>query len=168
MKNEPCMRKLLESVNNYNLNELYDSSRPHTVVTNNNDLYSAAFLVKEVDGVDKFDPLTFDPENYEHLIIVRFRRVGVNTWDLFFIRNGRDTHMTGGGDAIVILSTVINIIKEFISQVQKPTKIVFDSNNRSRSKVYSRILKILEKEKNIEVVDYTHSNGTASYELIIT
>ena len=67
----------------------------------------------------------------------------IEGWELFFDVNGM-MHITGGGDSFMVLSTVVEIAKDFIIK-NKPQLLVFtaDKNDKSRVDLYSSMVKKL-------------------------
>jgi len=67
-------------------------------------------------------------------------------WEVFFKVND-EIELTGGGDAYLILSTVVAIIKEFINK-HHPAAIYFtaDKKERSRIKLYNTLVSKLASQ----------------------
>jgi hypothetical protein len=67
-------------------------------------------------------------------------------WNIAFVRN--DTYeLTGTGDALKVMATVLKAVREFIS-FQNPRFITFEMKNdeQSRFKLYDRLMRMLMKE----------------------
>ncbi len=80
--------------------------------------------------------------------IVQFRMpyYNPNYWELTFTRNG-DLELSNTGNAMLVLSTVMQIAREFI-EAQEPRFITFAASVKepSRSKLYPKLMSILMRE----------------------
>lgn len=73
-------------------------------------------------------------------------------WDVtFFLINRPDNikniyDLTGTGNAFLVLSTVVDILKEFVTKNKDAVyKIIFTAKEPSRQRVYDRMVRILSK-----------------------
>lgn len=116
------------------LTEAFDKPYNYRVTYKSKDTFLAKFETDEGDEVqfaaDRYD----DPEDNE-------------VWEIYFERNYA-VDKTGGGDAMRIFATVIQIIQDFIKQMD-PEQMTFSAlkgeqrtkEKDSREKLYSRLIK---------------------------
>ena len=117
------------------LNEIFDKALPWEWDKNPSDTNMVAFF--QVDDAE-----------YN----VEFDSSMEGQWGFDFGRsesnNSPVSEITGTGNQYAVFATVVDIVKEFISQ-NDPNHIVFsaDRNEPSRIKLYNRMLKMFPKDK---------------------
>lgn len=86
-----------------------------------------------------------------------------NVWGIEFTR-GNSMEVTGQGDELRILSTIIAILKEFIEK-EKPTAIYFaaDREEASRMKLYDRMAKKLPGFRHVVDADDQGDAGIKTF-----
>lgn len=93
-----------------------------------------------IDNADRFQA-DFDDDAGHFIEVNIIEESNSDVWLLEFTRDA-EVDLTGGGDALKILSTVTKILKEFISK-KTPGFIVFAASkkDRSRAAVYRHIMR---------------------------
>ena len=111
------------------------------------------FVKKEHPVIDEY---SFETSSGQHITmklykVSDFRQAGVDMTDSgigFDFKNDSENgteEITGTGDAVEIFSTVINILRKEINK-RKPNLIGFGAHEKSRQKLYDRIIKRMSKE----------------------
>ena len=127
------------------LNELFNNSLPYQITENQKTDFRASFEAPDgsVINVHMFNVtlsgayawrLRDHPAEYAEMV----EKYGI--WDVSFGRNG-SKKLTGEGHQLQILSTVMDIIKHFVS-IHEPTAITFSAykGDASRVGVYTRLV----------------------------
>ena len=108
----------------YYVSMFYRDGREYTEVDN---------IFQKVVGDD------ISPDDIGYFIITFSSMVDRN-------KRERSYKVTGTGDAQRVLATVLIIIKDFIKREKKPQFIVFGATEKSRRKLYERMVKILSSK----------------------
>lgn len=141
------------------LAEAFDKPYKYRVTYKSNDTFLASF---ETDEGDKVDFAAVGPEKYDDPDDAEV------AWEISFDRN-YSQEKTGEGDAMRIFATVIQIIQDFIKQID-PEQMTFSAvkgNQRSnekdsREKLYSRLIKKYLSKK-YKVDERPEASGTIWY-----
>jgi len=102
----------------------------------------------------------FEDDSGQEIVVHCSRYTGPDDlWEVEFTRDGAH-HMTGGGDAIKVFSTVLDIVHEFCD-AKDPHYITFSSKvgDASRVKLYKRLA------KKVEAFGYKDISDTAVEEM---
>lgn len=108
------------------LNELFDNPIPWKWVSKNEHNWEAGFDIGNM--------------KYALTCAFAFQFVVIR----FETRATGDTGITGTGNEIAVFATVIDIVKEIID-VPTVKTIVFTAKEKSRQKLYNRLVKLFEK-----------------------
>lgn len=121
------------------INEIFDKTYDFKKKANDKDKTTYNFMTTDKKNVK----VVFSRGEYQFDFISKNRMTG---WDLFFDVDS-NVDLTGGGDALAIMATVVEIVKDFI-QKDNPKLIVFnaDKDDKSRVKLYSTMVKKLSSK----------------------
>lgn len=121
------------------INEIFDKTYDFKKKANDKDKTTYNFMTTDKKNVK----VVFSRGEYQFDFISKNRMTG---WDLFFDVDS-NVDLTGGGDALAIMATVVEIVKDFV-QKDNPKLIVFnaDKDDKSRVKLYSTMVKKLSSK----------------------
>ena len=98
---------------------------------------------------------------------------GKNSWDIaFYLKDYKNKinlntqyyFLSGTGDAMRVMATILVIIKDFIKQI-KPQYITFDAKEKSRQKLYDRMIKVLSSKFGYKL-DRSYKVNSKYYRLV--
>ena len=92
-----------------------------------------------------------DTKSYEGYIIAFYK-----------VEDDRDNiYLTGSGNAQRVLATVLVIIKDFIKR-EEPQFLTFSAEERSRIKLYDRMIKVLSSKFGYKHIDTIHNKRSGT------
>ena len=117
---------------------------------------------------ERDDELTYRSTIDGKSLLVVFNTLSDENWETSFVVDG-EFKTTGGGDEIVIFSTVLDIMADFIERVT-PKSISFtafkDSSSDSRGKLYDRFVNRFASKYGYRMTDKDEIDGRyTEYEL---
>ena len=122
------------------IEELTTKPVEFTIVNKDADTFRVDFKVSEAE---------YDFIAFKRMVKNRNKKTDLNYWNIsFFLKNEKSEKSIGisnTGNANIVFSTVINILKKFIS-MYKPDAVLFSTmNHMSRLSLYKRFIKTIEK-----------------------
>jgi hypothetical protein len=94
---------------------------------------------------------------------IDFFNIAPGAVEIDFMRGGRN-RVTGGGDAVLILNTVVQAVGEYLSKY--PTEyVVFSAKEASRAKLYHRMATRLGSEMGYRIMDKSEAMPGAAASL---
>lgn len=122
------------------INELLDSNIPYKWIKNS---------PTEVKAKFKIGPSMFN----KHIYMFEGVQYQNNTWKVSFymVENGKKNYdITGTGYATYVIATIRNIMVDFMSSMEID-KLIFSSEGKSRTSLYTRMVKSLLPDWNIKI-----------------
>ena len=92
-----------------------------------------------------------------------------NLWNIIFAINGSVDMVDSDGNEVIILSTVLAMLKDFVeSEFPKTMKIVAKSSESSRVSLYDRLIKNLARDYGYSLTDkYDEKGPDGTYKVYI-